>query len=107
MLKVLKQKDTVSKGGVILPRIITKQTWCPLCEREMMKAPVMYGNMKTTAVICRHCKIFTFTFDPAFNKWRDSDLKISCPHCDHPEVKWFLRYVDQYIKFVCPKCGIA
>jgi hypothetical protein len=67
---------------------------------------MMYGQIRTTAVICRPCKIFTFPFDPAFNKWRDSDKKIPCPHCQHDEVKWFLRHLDQYIKFVCPKCGI-
>lgn len=88
-------------------RIITKHTWCPLCEREMTEMPIMYGQMKTRAVICRPCNIFTFRFDPAFDKWRDTDLKIPCPHCHHPEVKWFLRYVDQYLKFICPKCKVV
>ena len=87
-------------------RIITKETWCPLCEKAMTAQPIMYGQMKTEAIMCKPCKIFTFRFDPGFNKWRDSELTISCPHCQCKEVKWFLRYVDQYLKFVCPKCGI-
>jgi len=86
--------------------IITNQTWCPLCEKEMTEQPIMYGNIRTKAIICRPCKIFTFRFDPAFNKWRDAERKIPCPHCESDSVKWFLRYIDQYIKFVCPKCGI-
>ena len=72
----------------------------------MTKQPMMYGNMRVTAVICRPCDIFTFTFDAAFNKWRDSDKKIPCPNCEHKEVKWFSRQLDHYMKFVCPKCKI-
>lgn len=89
-----------------MTRIITRQTWCPLCGKAMTEKHIMYGRINTKAIVCRPCKIFTFKFDPAFNKWRDSELKISCPHCQCTEVKWFLRYVDQYLKFVCPKCGI-
>ena len=72
----------------------------------MKEQKMMWGRMRVTAIICKPCNIFTFPFDPAFNKWRDSDKKIPCPHCQHKEVKWFLRHVDQYIKFKCPKCGI-
>lgn len=86
--------------------IITKHIWCPLCEKEMMKQPIMYGQMRTTAYICKPCKIFTFSFDPAFNKWRDSDKKIPCPACSCSEVKWFSRHIDQYMKFICPQCGV-
>lgn len=86
--------------------IITFRIYCPLCEKEMKKQQMMYGQMRVTAVICRPCNIFTFTFDAAYNKWRDSDKKIPCPHCQHDEVKWFSRHLDHYMKFVCPKCKI-
>lgn len=87
--------------------IITKHIYCPLCDGIMEKKPFMYGSMRTTAYICTPCQIFTFSFDPAFNKWRDADKYIPCPHCQHKEVKWFSRHVDHYIKFKCPKCGIV
>ena len=89
-----------------MSRIITPHIWCPLCEREMKEQMVMYGQMRAKAYICQPCKIYTFSFDPAFNKWRDSDKKIPCPHCQHDEVKWFSRHVDNYIKFICPKCKV-
>ena len=87
--------------------IITNKIWCPLCEAEMKKDFMMYGQMKANAYICYPCQIFTFSFDPAFNKWRDADKTIPCPNCEHKEVKWFSRHVDQYIKFKCPKCGVV
>jgi len=86
--------------------IITNKIWCPLCEAEMKKDFMMYGQMKANAYICYPCQIFTFSFDPAFNKWRDADKDIPCPNCEHKAVKWFSRHVDDYMKFVCPKCGI-
>lgn len=86
--------------------IITPHIWCPLCEREMKEQKMMYGQFRTTAFICKPCNIFTFPFDPAFNKWRDSDKNIPCPHCQYAKVKWFARYLDNYMKFQCPKCGI-
>lgn len=86
--------------------IITNKIWCPLCEAEMKKDFMMYGQMKANAYICYPCNIFTFSFDPAFNKWRDADKDIPCPNCEHEKVKWFSRYMDHYMKFKCPKCGI-
>jgi len=90
-----------------MTHLILPHVWCPLCEAEMKEQKMMYGTMRVTAIICKPCNIFTFSFDPAFNKWRESDKKIPCPHCQCPEVKWFARYIDNYIKFKCPKCGIV
>lgn len=86
--------------------IITNKIWCPLCEAEMQKAPFLHGQIRATAYICTPCQIFTFSFDPAFNKWRDADKKIPCPNC-LSEVKWFSRHFDNYMKFKCPKCKIT
>jgi len=86
--------------------IITNKIWCPLCEAEMIKPPTMFGRMRATAYTCIPCNIFTFAHDPAFNKWRDADKSIPCPHCEHKEVKWFSRHMDSFMAFVCPKCGI-
>jgi len=86
--------------NIILPYVL-----CPLCDAKMKKSKMMYGQMKTTAYVCTPCEIFTFSFDPAFNRWKDTNKKIPCPMCQS-EVRWFSRHTDNYMKFVCPKCGV-
>jgi hypothetical protein len=70
----------------------------------MSRREIQLPNGKgATAVFCRPCDIGIFTFDPAFNKWRDTDKEIPCPTCNSP-IKWFARYIDGFFKGFCPKC---
>lgn len=79
------------------------KVYCPLCEQPMSRREVMVHAKTATVVFCRLCKIGTFDFDPAFNKWRDADKTIPCPTCGNP-LKWFARYLDGYLKAHCPHC---
>jgi ssDNA-binding Zn-finger/Zn-ribbon topoisomerase 1 len=86
--------------------ILKPYVYCPLCEEKMSKRRMSNGLKVFDLYMCKPCNIFTYPFDPAFDKWRDTDKKIPCPRCDFPEVKWFLRQMDSYLKFVCPKCKV-
>ena len=80
------------------------KVFCPLCDQPMSRREVMLPDGKTaTAVFCRPCNIGIFTFDPAYNKWRDTDKEIPCAMCGNP-IKWFARYIDGFFKGFCPKC---
>lgn len=87
--------------------ISSGKVFCPLCEEEMKNLEVQYHNKRATMYFCRPCQIGTYDFDPAFNRWRDADKKISCPHCGHAEIKWFARYLDGFFKGICPKCKVS
>lgn len=84
--------------------IIMPEVWCPLCEQKMYRREVMLPGGKTaTAFLCKPCEIGCFTFDPAFNKWRDTDKEIPCAVCGKP-VRFFIRYLDGFFKSFCPHC---
>jgi endogenous inhibitor of DNA gyrase (YacG/DUF329 family) len=105
MPKVLNVRD-IERGdmGVIIN--MKDKVYCPLCEEAMSKREIMVHGKYATVFFCRHCAVGTFDFDPAFNKWRDTDKEIPCPACGNA-VKWFARYIDGYFKSKCPKCGIG
>lgn len=84
--------------------------FCPLCDDKMTRREVVLHDKqarilgkKATIFLCRPCNIGIYDFDPAFNKWRDTDKVIPCPHCQAP-LKWFARYMDGFFKAVCPEC---
>lgn len=87
-----------------MPNIIIPDVYCPLCEKKMSTRQVSIHGKLATVVFCRDCDIGTYDFDPAFNKWRDADKKISCPVCGNDEMKWFIRYMDGFFKARCPRC---
>lgn len=79
-----------------------KRVCCPLCDQPFKGLVVRWPNgMRVKAYVCPTDKIQTFAFDPAWNKWRDTDKTIPCPQCQTP-MKWFLRYHDGYFKAICP-----
>ena len=84
--------------------IITGKIYCPLCELEMKKARVSIKGNPAHIYYCRPCNIGIYDFDPAFNRWRDTDKTIPCPNCSYEKMKWFARYMDGFFKGVCPKC---
>jgi len=86
-----------------MPAIVMKQVYCPLCSNVMARREVMVGKKRATVFFCRPCAIGIYDFDPAFNKWRDADKNISCPHCGK-DLNWFARYMDGYFKAVCRHC---
>jgi len=86
-----------------MTHIIGLNTYCPLCDQPMGRREVMIGKKRATVFFCRPCAIGIYDFDPAFNKWRDTDKDIPCPTCSRP-MKWFARYMDGFFKGVCPKC---
>jgi len=70
----------------------------------MSRRQVQIKGKFATVFFCRPCGIGTFDFDPAFNKWRDTDKKIPCANCQYESIKWFARYIDGYFKGICPRC---
>lgn len=87
-----------------MPHIIMPQVYCPLCDKPMVRRMVQYEGKTAAVYFCQPCKIGIYEFDPAFNKWRDTDKVIPCPHCGFEALKWFARYMDGYFKGVCPRC---
>jgi endogenous inhibitor of DNA gyrase (YacG/DUF329 family) len=87
-----------------MTHIIGLHVYCPLCEQPMARQEVMISGKVATMFYCRPCNVGIYDFDPAFNKWRDADKAIPCPHCGK-DLKWFARYMDGYFKAVCPGCG--
>ena len=87
---------------------VEKNVYCPLCDEKFKRRRVQYQGHITTAFFCRHCNIGTYEFDPAFNKWRDTDKEIPCANCGTP-LKWFIRYMDGFFAAVCPRkgCGFS
>ena len=84
--------------------IVASNVYCPLCEKQMSRREVRIHAKRATVFFCRPCDIGIYDFDPAFNKWRDTDKDISCPACGYEKIKWFARYMDGFFKGVCPKC---
>lgn len=84
-----------------------KEIFCPLCDEPFSQLKARYQGRDIIAYICREDKIFIFAFDPAFNKWRDTDKTIPCANCNYKSVRWFLRYLDDYFQSVCPECGVV
>lgn len=78
-----------------------KKCFCPLCDEPFKKMNIMFHGKQIAADVCRTCRIFTFEFDAAYDKWRDTDKVIPCPHCA-TSLKWFTRYYDGFFKAVCP-----
>lgn len=87
--------------------IINKKIYCPLCLEPFLEITGRYRGKAVRTFVCRTDKIFTFIFDPAFNKWFDTDKTIPCGNCGHKKVLWFLRHMDDYFKSVCPECGLV
>jgi len=84
--------------------LMNDKIYCPLCDAPMSRREVMLPSGKTaTAIFCRPCRIGTYDFDPACNKWRDADKVIPCSTCGNP-LRWFARYIDGFFKGFCPKC---
>ena len=87
--------------------IPNKEIFCPLCDEPFKVRKLKWANgMTIKTYICQPCKIFTFPIDPAFNKWRDTDKVIECPKCQ-TSMKWFSRFMDNYMKTECPSCGLG
>ena len=84
--------------------IISGAIYCPLCEAQMKHMEIQIHAKRCTLFICSPCHIGIYDFDPAFNKWRDTDKDIPCPHCGYHAVKWFARYMDGFFMGKCPKC---
>lgn len=88
-----------------MPNIIMPgQVFCPLCDQPMKTRQVMANGKVLTIYFCQPCEIGCFDFDPAFNKWRDTDKEIPCGICGYHAVKWFIRYMDGFFKSFCPHC---
>jgi hypothetical protein len=85
--------------------ILSNKVWCPLCEKEMISTSIVISNKTARMFLCRPCQVGIYDFDPAFNKWRDTDKDIPCSVCGYEKVKWFARFMDGFFKSVCPKCG--
>lgn len=88
-----------------MTQILTGEIYCPLCEKPLLKSNILVNNKTATMFFCRPCGIGIYDFDPAFNKWRDTDKDIPCGICGYEKVKWFARYLDGFFKSICPKCG--
>ena len=87
--------------------IPNKKVFCPLCKEPFsIRKGLLPDGRIIKIYYCKTDNIFTFDFDPAFNKWMDSNKIISCPECQE-EMRWFLRHVDGYMKAYCPSCGLA
>lgn len=87
-----------------MPNVIIPQVYCPLCNSPLMRRTVQYNGKIAAIYFCQPCEIGIYEFDPAFNKWRDADKKIPCPHCGFEELNWFVRYLDGFFKGICPRC---
>jgi len=82
-----------------------KDVFCPLCDERMtIKKVRTPTGVILNLYFCAIDKVGIWEGDPAFNKWRDTDKTILCPECKTP-LKWFLRYMDGYMKAICPACG--
>ena len=87
--------------------IPNKQVFCPLCDKPFEIKRFRFPNRQIVpSYICRSCNVFTFKFDPLFNKWRDTDKEVPCPVCK-TSMKWFGRMTDNFIKAQCPECGVG
>jgi hypothetical protein len=84
-----------------------KFVYCPLCKEPFKTMGAIYQGRQIEVYFCREDKIFTFPFDPAFNKWFDTDKTIPCSNCSNKSVRWFLRHLDDYFKTVCIDCGVG
>ena len=86
--------------------IVAGQIFCPFCDEPMQRINVKTDIGVFPIVLCREDKIFCYEMDPAFNKWRDTDKTIECPRC-FESMRWFTRMLDEYMKCLCPKCGMG
>lgn len=87
--------------------IPNRDAHCPLCLEPFRKKKFrLPSGTITTVYFCKEDNIFTFDFDPSFNKWFDTDKQIDCPACA-AKLRWFSRYADGYLKAFCPECGIG
>lgn len=82
-----------------------KEVYCPLCLLPFKKRKVSIHGQLIEVYFCRTDSVFTFSFDPAFNKWFDTNKTISCPKCENP-LRWFCRYTDGFFKSLCGTCNL-